>query len=169
MINMSDVGLRPSFIDFLPMKPEAARELITTRIRESCADCECKGFSGYLALRIPENQRRFYSPRLLLSLDPDDQDGTRITGTFGPNANMWSAFLYGYLATSSAALFSGILGFSQWKIGITPWGFWIFTPAALCLIGLYIAGHIGRTLGEAQTSQLRSIYQAATGHSVDLQ
>jgi hypothetical protein len=162
---MSDIGLRPTFLDALPMKPEEARDLLTTRIREQGTECDCKSFSGYLALRIPENQRRFYSPRLLLSLEPDDQ-GTRITGTFGPNANMWSAFLYGYLATSSIALFSGILAFCQWKIDITPWGLWIFTPAALALVGLYLAGRIGRTLGEAQTNQLRAIYQSATGHSV---
>jgi hypothetical protein len=168
MLNMSDIGLRPSFVDSLPMSPEEVRELLTTRIRESCADCDCKSFSGYIALRIPENQRRFYSPRLLLSLEPDDLEGTRVTGTFGPNANMWSAFLYGYLATSSVALFSGILGSCQWKIGITPWGLWIFTPTALALVALYLAGRIGRTLGEKQTNQLRSIYQHATGHEIDL-
>lgn len=168
MINMSDVGLRPSFVDTMPMKPEEARELLSARILESGANCECKGFSGYIALRIPENQRRFYSPRLLLSLDADESNGTRITGTFGPNANMWSAFLYAYLATGSAALFSGILGFCQWKIGITPWGLWIFTPAAFGLIGLYVAGRIGRTLGESQTNELRSIYQSATGHDIKI-
>ncbi len=168
MINMSDIGLRPTFVDSLPMKPEEARELLTTRLLEHCAQCECKSFSGYLALRIPESQRRFYSPRLLLSLEPDELEGTRITGTFGPNANMWSAFLYGYLATSSTALFSGILGFCQWKIEITPWGLWIFIPAATSLIALYLAGRIGRTLGEAQTTQLRIIYQSASGHPVEI-
>lgn len=168
MADMSDIGLRPTFIDSLPMKPEDVRELLTTRIRDTCADCDCKSFSGYLALRIPENQRRFYSPRLLLSLEPDELEGTRITGTFGPNANMWSAFLYAYLVISSIALFSGILGFCQWKIEITPWGFWIFTPAVIGLILLYLAARIGRTLGEAQTLQLRTIYQSASGHTVDI-
>lgn len=168
MINMRDIGLRPTFVDSLPREPEEVRTLLTNRIREHCADSECKSFSGYIALRIPENQRRFYSPRLLLSLEPDGAGGTRITGTFGPNANMWSAFLYGYLATSSAALFSGILGFCQWKIGITAWGLWIFGPSALALIALYLAGRIGRTLGEAQTQQLRTIYQSITGHPVDV-
>ncbi len=168
MVSMSDIGLRPTFIDSLPMKPEEVRELLTTRVREHGADCDCQSFSGYLVLRIPENQRRFYSPRLILSLEPDGLEGTCITGTFGPNANMWSAFLYAYLATSSIALFSGILGFCQWKINITPWGLWIFTPAAIGLVAVYLAGRVGRTLGEAQTKQLRSVYQSATGHVVEV-
>jgi hypothetical protein len=168
MINMSDIGLRPTFVDSLPRKPEEVHELLTSHIRDHCPDCDCQSFSGYLVLRIPENQRRFYSPRLLLGLEPDDLEGTRITGTFGPNANMWSAFFYSYLATISIALFSGILGFCQWKIEITPWGLWIFTPTVIALIALYVAGRIGRTLGEAQTNQLRAIYQSATGHAVEV-
>lgn len=168
MFSMRDIGLRPSFIDSLPMKPEEVRALLITRIREHGADCDCQSFSGYFVLRIPENFRRFYSPRLLLSLEPDDLEGTRITGTFGPNANMWSAFLYAYLATSSIALFSGILSFCQWKIKITPWGLWIFITAVIGLVALYFAGRVGRTLGEAQTKQLRSIYQSVTGHVVEV-
>lgn len=166
---MSDVGLRPSFSDFLPLPPEETRTLLIGRIQDQCADCECKSFSGYVALRIPPEQRRFYSPRLILSLDSDDGQGTRITGTFGPNANMWSAFLYSYLAAGSVALFSGILGFCQWKIGITSWGLWIFVPALMVLIGLYAAGRIGRTLGAGQTERLRSIYESAMGHRISLE
>lgn len=165
---MSEIGLRPHFVDVLPMSGKRAQEFLIKHIEKTNSDCEAKSFAGFVALRIPERRRRFYSPRLILSLDDEQEGKTRITGTFGPNANMWSAFLYSYLLTASAALFSEILGWCQWKIGLTAWGLWIFWPSLGAIIILFIAGQVGKKLGAEQTRELQKIYQSATGHVVEI-
>lgn len=165
---MSEIGLRPTFSDSIPMDPETARRHLATRMADLAPEFECKDFPGFIGLRMPVNRRRFYSPRLNLSLEANEAGGTRIEGIFGPNASMWSAFLYGYLATISITLFSGILGACQWKLGMLAWGLWIFWTALASVIGLYIAGRIGRHMARIQTDELRTIYQNAAGHRVEL-
>lgn len=166
---MSEIGIRPRFTDTLPLDEASVRERISAFIQKSGTDHECMNFHGYLVIRIPESRRKSYSPRLVLSLESENGTETRVTGTFGPNANMWSAFLYSYLFAGSTALFSGIFGFCQWKIGHTPWGLWIFWPTSLVLAALFLAARIGRKLGEKEILELLDLYETATGHGIRLQ
>lgn len=164
---MSGFGLRPSFSHLIESGVEESRRQLVAKVEESGAPCEVKSFPGFVCLRVPVEERRFWSPRLNLSLE-DENGATRVHGAYGPNANMWSSFLYGYLLVGSAGLFSGILGLCQWKLGNTAWGLWIFTAMAAIAAGLYLAGRMGRTLGERQTRELHRIYESAVGRDVEI-
>jgi len=50
---------------------------------------------------------------------------TRIRALYGPNANVWGLFIYGYLTTGSVAGFGGMFAAAQCVIGQAPCGFWI--------------------------------------------
>jgi hypothetical protein len=127
-----------------------------------------KNFSGFVCLRIPSQDRHFWSPRLNLSLTPTEDGKSQIQGVYGPNANVWSLFLYGYLITGSLALFSGILGFVQLSLEIKAWGLWIFGAVLAAAAGLYLLAQFGQKLGAAQTFQLHQIYESAMGRKVDI-
>ena len=164
---MSGFGLRPSFSHRVELGVEETRRLLVSRVEESGARCELKSFPGFVCLRVPAEDRRFWSPRLNLSLE--DEDGhTRVQGTYGPNANMWSSFLYGYLLVGSAGLFSGILGACQWKLGMTAWGLWIFAAMAAIATGMYLMAQLGQKLGARQTFELHRIYEDAAGQRIEI-
>lgn len=93
---------------------------------------------------------------------------TQLEGIYGPNANVWSLFLYDYLITGSLGLFSGILGFVQWNIGSTAWGLWIFRAILACAIGLYVMAQFGQKLGVTQTFRLHQTYESAMGRSPEI-
>jgi hypothetical protein len=164
---MSGLRLRPGFSHVLDLGVEEARTTITRHAGDG-GECEVLDFPGFVCLRIPERERRFWSPRLHLSLEPEGEGKTRVQGTYGPNANMWSSFLYGYLLVGSAGLFSGILGFCQWSLGMCAWGLWIFATMLAGAIGMYGAACAGRRLAQAQTLLLHRIYEQSVGTAVEL-
>jgi hypothetical protein len=165
---MSALGVRPHFLQTLDLAVEEAQARLTREV-ERCEDCcEMKVFPGFICLRIPEGDRHFWSPRLNLGLEATDDGRTRIEGIYGPNANVWSLFLYGYLLSGSFALFSGILGFVQRSLGRPAWGLWIFALSAGAMVALYVMARIGRRIGESQTLRLHRIYEAAVGRSVPI-
>ena len=165
---MSSFRMRPRFTHELDLPVEVARERIVGGIRENAGHCEVKSFPGFVCLRVPEEERRIWSPRLNVSLDAAENGGTILNGTYGPNANLWSLLLYTNLIAGSLALFSGILGYCQWKIGMTPWGLCVCVPMLAILGGLYLAAQFGQKLGARQTFELHRIYEAAVGHTVEI-
>jgi hypothetical protein len=165
---MSSFRIRPRFTQILNLGVEDAGERIVREVNRGEYPCEVLKFPGFICLRIPEEDRHFWSPRLHLSLDPGEDGKTRIEGTYGPNANVWSMFLYGYLLLGSVGLFSGTLGFAQWMIGARPWGLWIFSAMLTAAIGLYVFAQFGQKMGAQQTFRLHRIYEAAMGSTVEI-
>ena len=81
---------------------------------------------------------------------------------------MWSSFLYGYLLVGSVGLFSGIFGCCQARLGMMPWGLWIFGFALAIAIGMYVMAQMGQKLGARQMFQLHQIYEDAMGTPVEI-
>lgn len=162
------MGIRPQFSQTLDLEPDAVQVGIERILQAANAPCEVKSFPGYICLRIPEEERHFWSPRLTLSIDPEEDGKTRLVGIYGPNANVWGLFFYGYLFTGSAALFSGILGLVQFSLDRTAWGLWIFGLVVAAMIGLFVLARFGQKLGAPQTSQLHEIYQSTIGDKVEI-
>ena len=128
---------------------------------------EVKVFPGFVCLRVPPGDRHFWSPRLNLSFHQEGE-GTRVNGVYGPNANVWSLFLYGYLLGGSVAVFSGCFGFAQWSLGTRAWGLWICGLALVVLAGLYVGAQLGQKLGAQQQFRLHQAYEEVSGGRVEI-
>jgi hypothetical protein len=165
---MSSFGFRPHFSQVLEMTPDEARDLIVLEVRSGGEPCEIKCFPGFICIRVPEDERHFWSPRLNLSLDDNGDGSTRVEGIYGPNANVWSLFLYGYLGVGTIGLFSGALGWAQHSLGKTAWGLWICTAMATLGVGLYLLAQFGQKIGAEQMFQLKRIYETAIGRTTRL-
>ncbi len=130
---------------------------------------EVKNFEGFVCLRIAEQRRRFWTPRLTLGLYGEADGSTRIEGVYGPSANVWSIFLYSYLLSGLVAMFSGFFGLAQWLVGEPrAWGLWIFGGALLVVVGLYVFAQIGQKLGARGMFELHLAYEKAVGEEVRL-
>ena len=165
---MSSFGIRPHFSETVDLPPEVIQAKIIREVERDLGGCEIKEFPGYLSLHIPEEEQHFWSPRLTLSIDATEDGKTRLSGIYGPNTNVWSIFLYGYLLTGSTGVISGILGGVQWHLDIPVWGLWIFGAMVAIAVGLYVFAQFGQKLGAAQTFQLHQIYESAMGRRVEI-
>jgi hypothetical protein len=165
---MSSFGFRPHFSEILDLDPEEAQARLLREVEQGEHRCEVKKFPGFVTLRIPEEDRHFWSPRLTLHFSRTEEGETQLEGIYGPNANVWAMFLYSYLGTGSIALFSGIFGFVQWKLERPAWGLWIFGLMVAAMIGLYLLAQFGQKLGATQTYRLHRIYESAMGREVEI-
>ena len=165
---MSSFGFRPHFSQTLDLSPDEARAKLVAAVEESDEDFEVRSFPGFVCLRVPPADRHFWSPRLNVSFEPAEGGGTRVEGIYGPNANVWSLFLYGYLILGSIALFSGCIGFAQRALCRCCWGLWIFWTAVGLGFGLWIVAQFGQKLGAHQTYRLHHVYEAAMGRTEEL-
>lgn len=162
---MSRLAVRPRFSTELDLPREQVQRRILEQVGGDPGACEVKSFPGFLCIRIPEEQRHFWSPRLTLSLEDEPQERTRIEGVYGPNANLWSLFLYSYLISGSVTIFAGSLGFAQWSLQRTAWGMWIATASIAVLVVVYLLAQLGKRLGADQTHYLDELYRDAIDRS----
>jgi hypothetical protein len=160
---MSSFRIRPCFEQVVPLAPAEMRTRIVAAFARQAPGFEVRDFPGFIGLHIGETQRRFYSPRLFLVLDPEESGGTRVQGTYGPEIEVWGIFLYGYLITGLLGVFSGVLGAAQLTIGTEPWGWWITGSMGVLAGLLYLGAQLGQKFGAWQTFQLHQAYQAAVG------
>ncbi len=165
---MSSFGIRPHFSETLDLVPGEAQQRLVEKVETGADPCEVKNFVGYICLRIPEQDRHFWSPRLTLTLEATEDGRTRIEGIYGPNANVWSLFLYGYLLSGTFGLFSGIYGSVQWSLKLDPWALWIFGAMLGIALGLYLLAQFGQKLGAQQTFRLHQVYETAMGRKVEI-
>lgn len=165
---MSSFHIRPRFTQTLAMSVEEARQRIIEEVEKGAESCDVKSFPGFICLQIPEAEQHFWSPRLNLNLDPEENGHTHIVGIYGPNTNVWSMFLYSYLLSGTLAVFSAVLGFAQSMVGANAWGWMIFAAMMIIIVGLYVFAQFGQKLGAQQTFRLHRIYEAAIGRSVDI-
>ena len=145
----------------MALAPDEARRRILDALAAAAGDFEVKIFPGMIGLHIADAQRRYWSPRLILSFEPTPEGTTRIEGIYGPEIEVWSVFLYGYLITGMIGMFSGILGCAQLFVKTSPWGFWVLGAMVAIAALLYLSAQLGQKLGAWQTCQLHQAYQAA--------
>ena len=160
--------LRPRFDIVLPATPDEAME----RMREALKSEDC-GVLGHkytlqYELRVPRNERHFWSPFLNLLIETHD-DKTHLMGRFGPDASVWTMFLATYTVLALSGGVGLIVASSQWSIQQSPTGL-IATGAAIILSGLvYLGGKFGESLAMSHIHRLLRFVEQAYEINIELE
>lgn len=123
------------------------------RSERSCGD-------AFVLVTVPEEQQRFFSPWLQVSIHPRGS-GTHLFGRFGPRPALWSAFLLSYLFCGCVGFFSLMWALSQLMLGGVPWAGWITLGAVIAAGLLWWASQVGKRLAEEQMAALRRAFEEA--------
>ncbi len=158
---LSSFQVRPRFEEMVTAPPETVHAGLRRGLEAHAPSLVVRTFPGFIAVHIPDAERRYWSPRLFLSVESAPGDRTRIEGIYGPEIEIWSVFLYGYLGTGLLGTFSGIYGFVQHRLGQNPWGLWICSGMVVGALLLYLFAQLGQKLGAHQTYRLHEAYTAA--------
>jgi len=101
---MTSFRIRPRFRVEVEMKPEEIKTHFRERLEQPGAPCVAAFFPQHVILRVPPEERHFWSPCLELSLE-EEGDHTLIRGLYGPNPQVWTMFILIYGAIGVLALF----------------------------------------------------------------
>ena len=165
---MSSFRIRPRFVHRVAESPSIVRRQLIEALAAHAATLELRPFHDFIGLHIGERERRHWSPRLFLHLQPAPEGGTLIEGVYGPEVEVWGVFVYGYLITGLLSVFATIFGSAQLFVGHWPWGFWVVGGMAAVAGGLYLAAQMGQKLGAWQTFQLHQAYESAIGARTEI-
>lgn len=113
-----------------------------------------------IELLVPADEARFWSPQLLVNLEPADR-GCVLTGHFQPNGNVWTMFMAGYGFVGLCGVTGLLLGFSQWVAGEAPWGLLALPGAGVLIVAIYVAAGVGQRLGADQVDILEETLSRA--------
>lgn len=159
---LSSFRVRPRFSEIVPLSRDETRRAILASLATAPAGLlELRPFDEFIGIHIADAHRRYYSPRLMLSLYDAPGGGTRIEGTYGPEIEVWSIFVYGYIGAGMIGVFSAIYGGAQLFIEQAPSALYVTGWMGVLACGLYLAAQLGQKFGAHQTFQLHEACQRA--------
>lgn len=167
---MSSFRLRPRFHHLTDSEFEEIRSMVEQEIKTRGATCKLDIRKGHISVKIPEDQRHFWSPQLDLMIEKEeDDDKTIIRGHYGPNPNTWALFTYGYVILGILFVFVGIWGMAKLTLGKQAYELWILLGIAGLAVLLYIIAQFGQKLGAEQMYTLHFFYQKAIGEKIKIE
>lgn len=154
---MSTVRLRPTFRLSIALERDEAVERIRGRLAEDERFAgRWRGKGRWADIHVPHAERRLWSPHLSLRLDDDGADRCTLVGRFAPHPEVWTFFMFLYVAAWFGAVFGGVLGYVQWVSNEGAWGFWIGLGSVVAVMLIHVAGSVGQRLGHDQMVALKT-------------
>ncbi|TNE48570.1 MAG: hypothetical protein EP343_15920 [Deltaproteobacteria bacterium] len=160
---MADLGMRPRFLLKLEdASPNEVYQKVQSHVLEGNPECIGMFRNPHMELMFKPEHRHFWSPRLSLEFEPY-QESTVIRGLIGPHPSVWTMFMACY-GSFGILIFVGLtLGYSQWSLQQSPWG---FTMALVALVGIlfsYVGSLFGQRMALEQTIRLREYLVESMG------
>ena len=166
---MLSIRVRPRIRRFSTDSKEAILERYRELIDSKNFPVQGRVINQHVSIRMSANEQHFWSPEL--SLDVTDnhlQDlyveaegkATLIRGFVGPKSNVWTLFMFFYIAFGLVFVFATMWGGSEWMLDKPTYGFYYAGAALLAMLVTFIATQIGQKIGEEQTELLLKITES---------
>jgi hypothetical protein len=106
-------------------------------------------------LRMPEPQRRFWSPQLTLAVE-ERNDDVKVQALFSPHPHVWTGFVCVYALLFMIGLSGLMYGLAEISLDRTPWG--MLAPIVTAIVAAFVYGatFIGQGLGAEEMRRLRN-------------
>jgi len=165
---MSSFRIRPRFKEELSLTKDSFKEKISGALENST---ECVGLisDAYCVLKIPTQERHYWSPQLTITLEAEDGDEhITVRGLYGPKPSVWAVFFMSYAALAVLSLFAGVYGLSQLMLEKPAPILWSIPVLGLIALVLYLVAQGGQKIGAEQMFRLHHFYEAVMKHHVKI-
>ena len=111
---------------------------------------------NHFELKIPSSQRHFWSPKLLIWIDEQDNKKASISCIFSPDYKIWNLFLVLYIISFVFIIAGVIFTIYQKLTGQNTDYLWTIPLGLLLVLLINMAARIGQYWGRTQVDQLKS-------------
>ena len=156
---MSSFRIRPRFKIEVNTSENKLIDLLKSELVEK-ESSKCVGLvtENYSVIKIPAQERHFWSPQLTLSYQ--EKDGkTEIRGLYGPNPTVWAVFFFGYALVGIVGLFILVIGFSRYTLGMSTAILWTLPALGIAALILYLVAQTGQKIGADQMYSLHHFFE----------
>jgi hypothetical protein len=164
---MTSFRIRPRFKVCSDKSPIEIQQRIEARLQSHPEDCTGMLIPNYFTLKIPYEQRHFWSPQLSLHLE-EEEGQTVIRGLYGPHPNIWALFTFGYAAVGLLTLFMMMISLSKWSLGKSAMELWTLPFFILITIILYLSSQVGQKLGVEETFTIHHFLEKALEQKIHI-
>ena len=152
---MNKIQIRPRFTIETKMPKDEVIQSIRDEVKNCNGKCEVNQLKNLILFKIPEEMQHFWSPELSIEINKSN-DNTILNCVLGPKPAIWTMFTAFYGFSIFIGLVGLILGFSQWSIGKSPYGFLLVLISAFMILGAYLIAITGQKLSYNEMIFLRS-------------
>ena len=159
---MSSFRIRPRFRHFSALQVAEVEHRLLDALDHSPNKCVAVHLPGHMYLKIPIEERHFWSPQLHITFEESD-GGTLIRGLYGPNPTVWAIFFFGYVTLGLIFFFAGMWGLTQLSLDIAAPVLWVLPGTAVLALILYLVAQTGQKIGAEQMFRLHLFYEESVG------
>ena len=161
-------AIRPRFQAELPMTQELVVKKIKKGLSKPTSQCTGMATNGFATLRIPEQDRHYWSPQLSLMMeDMEEKEGTLLRGLYGPAPAVWTMFVFFYALIGFAVVVLLVIGFSRLSLDMSAAILWWVPVLLVILLSLYLVSFFGQKLGHDQMETLHTFLENSLGLEID--
>ncbi len=155
--------MRPTERRTVQLSPDEVRQRFTVFLHENPERVHGHVLGDHITLRVPFEQRHFWSPWYNLDLAPDPQDPNQsiLHLRFSPHPSIWTSIALAYLALIVIITLAACYGFAQIMIEKKPTALWGIPASILIAVGIFVAAQIGQSLAKEQMALLDALVQEA--------
>lgn len=164
---MSSFKLRPRVKVELDQNPEEVGTLFKNALENETKVIGTVA-KQFIILKIPQEDRHFWSPQLTITLD-EDNNHSILRGLYGPKQTVWAmfAFAYGTLAMLFSIVF--LWASIDWQLNDDT-SLYYYLPVILVLaIITYFIAQFGQKLGAEQMFTLHHFFQDTIKENVKVE
>lgn len=158
---MSNYKIRPRF----NLESEIGSEEIKTRIfnyfEQADVKCNADFLGSNVVIELPISERTFWTPQLSLSIYEEDNI-TKIRGSFGPASSPWLIYLFVYSSLGILAMAVGIWGGTRLQLGKDADIIWALPVIFFAALVMYLISLFGQRKSKYQMNYLKEDFESAT-------
>ncbi|HFA47883.1 MAG TPA: hypothetical protein ENJ95_02555 [Bacteroidetes bacterium] len=160
--------IRPRFQVELPMCTEDISKKIKQCLADENAKCTGVTMPGFAKLKIPREDRHYWSPQLSISVEKkEDEVGCTLYGLYGPAPTVWTMFVFFYVIIGFALLAVSIMGYTNYTLGRPSGILWLVPVLLAVLLSVFLVSYFGQRLGHDQMERLHNFLEDCLGREID--
>jgi len=147
--------MRPRFQVLLSLGRDEALEILEKGFEQESQNWIGKMRGNHAQIMIPTEKQKFWSPSMSLEFVETETEGvTKVYALLGPSPAVWTGFMAGYTALIFLFFVCSTLGYSQWSLKKSPWGFYMLPVICLMFFCWYALSWFGKRLAREQMDDI---------------
>lgn len=141
--------IRPRFKATSVLSSEELCAHLKSNLEKEGAPCKGNINTNFVTLYLPAEEQHFWSPQISMTIE-DTDEGSEISGLFGPRAEVWTMFVFLYAVIGFLILVISVIGLSNVSMNESGLILWLVPILVIIFLSLYLGAYFGQKLGYNQ-------------------